>query len=174
MHVVMAGSGSGLERIISDRRVWSVSALSTVAFFLLSPLSPVPCACVSALPPMAPVAGARPGIHYSEPDSSDPGLAVKGKFATKHLLMSSLFFMAYSVYCRLGTTWYLLFFSVVWDDVQMFSLCFFLHSPYNKYIMVQNSLEMFLSIWEQPESEEWSFWRGPGHCFCRWMVLEAV
>lgn len=40
---------------------------------------------------MAPVAGDLPCVCHSDSASSDPGLAVKGKFAAKHLLMSSLF-----------------------------------------------------------------------------------
>lgn len=65
------------------------------------------------------------------------------------------------------------FLSVVWGDVQMFTLCIFLHGPYSKYITVRYSLETFLCIWEQPEKEE-CFLEGPGRCFGWWMVLEAV
>jgi hypothetical protein len=52
---------------------------------------------------MAPGAGDLPCVQYSDSASLDPGLAVKGKFAAKHLLMSSLFFMVYLVYHRPGT-----------------------------------------------------------------------
>lgn len=87
-------------------------ALLTFAFFLCFPhLEEVlPEACVSAwkecsLFSSSPrgVAGDFPSMPYSEADSSDPRLAVKGKFAAKCLPVSSLLFMVYLVYHRPGT-----------------------------------------------------------------------
>lgn len=113
------------------------------------------------LPPVAPVAGDLPCVHYSDSASSDPGLAVKDKFATKHLLMSSLFFMVYLVYHRPGTTWYLL--SCLWSGtmynlplVFSFYMSFLIH-----YVTVA-----FGDVFEHSGAAwEWSITFLEG-CFC--------
>lgn len=189
---------------LSQKILICVYSVHLCPLLLLSPnLKKVPlrtvwvsgrCALFLLLSAMAPVAGAHPCVHYSESDSSDSGLAVKGKFATKHILMSSLFSW-FTGFITGRDSLIFAFLSMVWGAMYTSLLCFlftcplytlcystvqcthllsvsFLHVPYILYATVKSRdfFEHLKAAW----GCRMKFLEGPGHCFCWWMMLEAV
>lgn len=164
MAVVM--TGSGLEWTLPGISFWFVSTLFSLISSYAYPtwrrfsLRPLWLSGRSALflhlPPMVPIAGDLPCVHYSDSAASDPGLAVKGKFTAEYLLMSSLFFMVYLVYHRSGTTWYLP--SCLWPGT-MYNPCL-VFSFYMSFIIHYVTVELRDVFEHLGAAWEWSmtFW----------------